>query len=91
MSKISRPGTWEEPVEKNLVKHNGRKYALYVGNRVSLAHQCQIHGPAKIGDDTFIGIKLTLMLAEIGFFLDTICLMTKITRWGMATKIRFRR
>jgi carbonic anhydrase len=34
---------------------SGKKYAVYVGKRVSLAHQAQIHGPAFIGDDTSSG------------------------------------
>ena len=60
--------TWEHgaPVEKNLVEYDGRKYAVYVGNRVSLAHQAQIHGPAKIGDNTFIGMQALVFKAEVG-------------------------
>jgi hypothetical protein len=33
--------------EKNLVEHNGKQYALYIGDEVSLAHQSQVHGPAR--------------------------------------------
>jgi carbonic anhydrase/acetyltransferase-like protein (isoleucine patch superfamily) len=47
-----------KPVEKNLYEVNGRKYAVYVGDRVSLAHQVQIHGPAVVMDDTFVGMKV---------------------------------
>ena len=35
-----------KPVEKNLVNVSGENYAVYVGERVSLAHQSQIHGPS---------------------------------------------
>lgn len=53
-------------VEKNLYEVNGRKYAVYVGSRVSLAHQAQIHGPAAIMDDTFVGMKVLVFRSFVG-------------------------
>ena len=35
-----------KPVEKRICDVNGKQYAVFVGKRVSLAHQAQIHGPA---------------------------------------------
>ena len=55
-----------EPVEKNQVEVDGKKYAVYVGERVSLAHQSQIHGPAYVGNDTFIGMQALVFKAKIG-------------------------
>ena len=55
-----------EPVEKNLVEVDGKKYAVYVGRRVSLAHQVQIHGPACVGDDTFVGMQSLVFKAMVG-------------------------
>lgn len=55
-----------EPVENNLVEVEGEKYAVYVGERVSLAHQSQIHGPAYVGNDTFIGMQALVFKAKIG-------------------------
>ena len=55
-----------EPVEKNQVEVDGKKYAVYVGERVSLAHQAQIHGPAYVGNDTFIGMQALVFKAKIG-------------------------
>ncbi|KKG16756.1 carbonic anhydrase [Methanosarcina sp. 2.H.T.1A.6] len=55
-----------EPVEKNLVEVDGKKYAVYVGERVSLAHQSQIHGPAYVGNDTFIGMQAFVFKAKVG-------------------------
>lgn len=52
--------------EKNLVEHNGRKYAIYIGDEVSLAHQAQVHGPAKVGDRSFIGMQALVFRAEVG-------------------------
>ena len=54
------------PVEKNLVTVQGKQYAVYIGKRVSLAHQVQIHGPALVGDDTFVGMKALLFRAKVG-------------------------
>ncbi|KKH96878.1 carbonic anhydrase [Methanosarcina sp. 1.H.T.1A.1] len=55
-----------EPVENNLVEVDGKKYAVYVGKRVSLAHQSQIHGPAYVGNDTFIGMQAFVFKAKVG-------------------------
>ena len=55
-----------KPVEKNLVEVGGKKYAVFVGNRVSLAHQAQVHGPASIGDDTFVGMQAFVFKSKVG-------------------------
>ncbi len=55
-----------EVVEKNLVEYGGQKYAVYVGNNVSLAHQSQIHGPALVDDGTFIGMQALVFKAQVG-------------------------
>lgn len=57
-----------KPIEKNLIEYNGNKYAVYIGNRVSLAHQAQIHGPVLIQDNTFIGMTSLIFKSEIGKF-----------------------
>ncbi len=54
------------PIEKNLVEVEGKKYAVYVGSRVSLAHQVQIHGPAAVLEDTFVGMKTLVFRAKVG-------------------------
>jgi carbonic anhydrase/acetyltransferase-like protein (isoleucine patch superfamily) len=55
-----------KPVEKNLYGVDGRKYAVYVGSRVSLAHQVQIHGPAVVMDETFVGMKSLVFKSFVG-------------------------
>lgn len=55
-----------QPIEKNQVEVDGKKYAVYVGNRVSLAHQVQIHGPAAVLDDTFVGMKVLVFRSRVG-------------------------
>jgi carbonic anhydrase/acetyltransferase-like protein (isoleucine patch superfamily) len=55
-----------KPIEKNLREVEGRRYAVYVGRRVSLAHQAQIHGPAVVMDDTFVGMQSLVFRSEVG-------------------------
>lgn len=53
------------PVENNMLEVNGKKYSVYVGTRVSLAHQVQIHGPVVVGDNTFVGMKTLAFRVKI--------------------------
>ena len=55
-----------EPVEKNLVTVDGKKFAVYVGKNVSMAHQSQVHGPAAVGDNTFVGMQALVFKAVVG-------------------------
>jgi carbonic anhydrase/acetyltransferase-like protein (isoleucine patch superfamily) len=55
-----------KPKESNLVDVNGKTYAVYIASRVSLAHQVQIHGPAYVGDDTFVGMMSLVFRSSIG-------------------------
>jgi len=54
------------PVEANRYTVDGERYAVYVGKRVSLAHQVQIHGPAVVNDDTFVGMKTLIFKSRVG-------------------------
>ena len=60
--------TMEEGKEiaKNQVEVAGRKYSVYVGDRVSMAHQSQVHGPALVGSDSFIGMQALVFKATVG-------------------------
>jgi carbonic anhydrase/acetyltransferase-like protein (isoleucine patch superfamily) len=51
---------------ENEVEVAGRRYSVYVGRRVSLSHQSQVHGPAKVGDGVFVGMQSLVFRAEIG-------------------------
>jgi len=53
-------------VSKNLYEVNGEKYAVYIGKNVSLAHQSQVHGPAVVGNDTFVGMQALVFKAVVG-------------------------
>ena len=52
--------------ERNTVEVGGLRYAVYVGERVSLAHQCQLHGPCLVEEDCFIGMQALLFRARVG-------------------------
>ncbi len=54
------------PVTKNLYEVDGQNYGVYVGRRVSLAHQVQIHGPAVVLDGTFVGMKALVFKSFVG-------------------------
>jgi carbonic anhydrase/acetyltransferase-like protein (isoleucine patch superfamily) len=53
-------------VEENLVATHGKKAAVHLGERVSVAHQAQLHGPVSIGDDTFVGMMSLVFRAGVG-------------------------
>lgn len=48
------------------VERNGYKASVYIGNNVSLAHQSQVHGPAKIGNNVFVGMQSFVFKSVIG-------------------------
>ncbi len=52
-------------IEKNQVTVEGKKYAVFIGAGVSLAHQSQVHGPAAVGDHTFVGMQALVFKSVI--------------------------
>jgi carbonic anhydrase/acetyltransferase-like protein (isoleucine patch superfamily) len=55
-----------EEVTKNQVEVDGKKYSVYIGKQTSLAHQSQVHGPAHVGNNVFIGMQALIFKAEVG-------------------------
>jgi carbonic anhydrase/acetyltransferase-like protein (isoleucine patch superfamily) len=53
-------------LENKFVEKDGLGYSVHIGENVSLAHQSQVHGPAKIGDNTFVGMQAFVFKAEVG-------------------------
>lgn len=41
-------------------------YAVWLGARVTVAHQALVHGPAWVGDDTFVGMQAQVFNARVG-------------------------
>lgn len=56
----------DHELPENEVEVDGKKYSVYIGDRVSLAHQSQVHGPAKVGNDSFVGMQALVFRTEIG-------------------------
>ena len=67
--------------EKNLYEVEGKRYAVYVGNRVSVAHQAQVHGPAVVLDDTFVGMKSLVFMSFVGkgCVIEPACMLMNVT------------
>jgi carbonic anhydrase/acetyltransferase-like protein (isoleucine patch superfamily) len=53
-------------IEENVVRIQGRPYAVYIGENVSITHQAQVHGPASVGDNTFVGMQVLVFKASVG-------------------------
>ncbi len=49
-----------------VVGDNGSDYSVWIGKNVCVGHLSLIHGPAYIGDRTFIGFRSTLFNARVG-------------------------
>lgn len=45
---------------------DGRRWAVYIGSDVSLAHQALVHGPSMIGSKSFIGFKAIVHDSIVG-------------------------
>jgi len=69
------------PVEAHLCAVDGKRYAVYVGKRVSLAHQVQIHGPGVVQDDTFVGMQTLIFKSRVGTgcVVEPRCLLMGVT------------
>jgi carbonic anhydrase/acetyltransferase-like protein (isoleucine patch superfamily) len=54
---------------------------VYVGSRVSLAHQVQIHGPAVVLDETFVGMQSLVFKSFVGrgCVIEPGCLLMGVT------------
>ena len=55
----------DHELPENEVQVSGKTYSVYIGKRVSLAHQSQVHGPARIGNDTFVGMQALVFRTEL--------------------------
>lgn len=44
----------------------GEQYSVVIGENVSLAHQCMVHGPSYIDKNTFVGFQAAVISSNIG-------------------------
>jgi carbon dioxide concentrating mechanism protein CcmM len=43
-----------------------KKYSIFIGENVSCAHGCIIHGPCKLGNNVFVGFNSIVLNAVVG-------------------------
>lgn len=55
-----------KPLIENTVMVNGETYAVHIGDRAVIAPQAQIHGPAVIGPDSYVGMQALVFRSRIG-------------------------
>lgn len=55
-----------DQIEGNQINVNGGSYSIYIGKRVSVAHQSQVHGPAAVFDDVFLAMQTLVFKATVG-------------------------
>lgn len=48
------------------INEGGYNFSVFIGDNVSLAHQSQIHGPAKVGNNVFVGMQSFVFKSNIG-------------------------
>ncbi|PIY19920.1 carbonate dehydratase [Candidatus Desantisbacteria bacterium CG_4_10_14_3_um_filter_40_18] len=53
-------------LKDKFVMIEGKKYAVYIGKDVCVAHGAIIHGPCAIGDGSFVGFNSTVFKAIVG-------------------------
>ena len=49
-----------------VVGDDDQEYSVWIGKNTCITHMALIHGPAKIGDECFIGFRSTVFNAKIG-------------------------
>ncbi len=53
-------------LQQKWVQVGGEDWAVYVGRKVSMAHNALVHGPCFVGDGTFIGFKAVVHDSVVG-------------------------
>jgi carbonic anhydrase len=53
-------------LKKQYMTVNNRSYSIYIGKKVTCAHNSIVHGPCLIKDDVFVGFQSTVYNAYIG-------------------------
>ncbi|MEO0852474.1 MAG: ribulose bisphosphate carboxylase small subunit [Cyanobacteria bacterium J06648_11] len=52
--------------EGRVVGDDGQRYSVWIGKDASITHMALIHGPAYVGDGSFIGFRSTVFNARVG-------------------------
>jgi len=57
----------DNEITNNLISVEDEYYSIYIGEYVTVAHGAMVHGPAYIGNNTFVGFKSTIDAAVVGY------------------------
>ena len=70
-----------EQITQRIVDVGNRKYSLYIGNRVSICPQAQVHGPAYLADGSYLGMQSLVFWARIekNVIIEPGCLIMNVT------------
>ena len=49
-----------------VVGDDGNEYSVWIGSKVCITHMALIHGPAYVGNNSFIGFRSTIFNARVG-------------------------
>ncbi|GFE67471.1 ribulose bisphosphate carboxylase small subunit [Chroococcus sp. FPU101] len=49
-----------------VVGDDGKEYSVWIGSKVCITHMALIHGPAYVGNNSFIGFRSTIFNARVG-------------------------
>ncbi|MDI6800012.1 MAG: carbonic anhydrase [Actinomycetota bacterium] len=55
-----------KPTANRVTAPDGTECSVYIGERTSMAHQSQVHGPSKVGNDSFIAMQVLVFKGEVG-------------------------
>ncbi len=55
-----------KPSLKNQVLVNGQSFSVFLGRRVSIDAQAQVHGPSALEEDVYVGMQALVQHARIG-------------------------
>jgi len=69
------------PMTQRIVDVGAEKFSLYIGKRVSITPQAQVHGPAYIGDRVYVGMQSLVFWARVeeGVVIEPGCLIMNVT------------
>ncbi len=56
----------ETNVQDRVIIHALKNTQVKIGNKVSLAHGCIVHGEAEIGDNSFVGFGAIILKSKVG-------------------------
>ncbi|WP_371261395.1 hypothetical protein [Bacillus sp. OV322] len=64
------------------ITSGGKKYSIFIGNEVSIAHRALVHGPCYIGDKVFVGFNCIVYnaIVEKGSFISYNAVVTNGVR-----------